>query len=326
MNLSRIKNRKWLILPILALCAMGVYFVLLRPLLGPAGASPIEMVMLGGLALFAVGTLLVGLFTLVRMIFSKDTVTLRKKLGGQLIFLSIVVLLFAALVLGSQWAVHTPAIRGADGQPLPGSIATLEKVKLGGVDQWIILRGQDVNKPVLLFLSGGPGASEAARVTRFNGELEKHFVVVIWEQRGCGKSYPSLNPKSDLTVEQYVSDVIELTDMLRNRFDEQKIYLVGHSWGSIIGVHAAQARPDLFHAYIGTAQMVDVRETDQMIYDMVLEHSRQTGDDKISQQTLQAQGEPPYLGKKSNPTLFHAVRTRIQHLRIPEYQERRIPT
>ena len=82
-----------------------------------------------------------------------------------MIFLFSIVLLFAAIVLSSQWAAHTPAILGADGQPLPGSIATLEKVKLGGVDQWIILRGQDVNKPVLLFLSGGPGASEAARVT-----------------------------------------------------------------------------------------------------------------------------------------------------------------
>jgi len=97
-----------------------------------------------------------------------------------------------------------------------------------------------VNKPVLLFLSGGPGASEAARVLRFNSELEKHFVVVIWEQRGCGKAYPSYNPKTDLTIEQYVSDVIELSEILRQRFDEQKIYLVGRSWETIIGVLAAQ--------------------------------------------------------------------------------------
>ncbi|MBE0699048.1 MAG: alpha/beta hydrolase [Anaerolineaceae bacterium] len=169
-------------------------------------------------------------------------------------------------------------------------------MKLGGVDQWLIIRGQDVDKPVLLFLSGGPGASEAARVLRFNSELEKHFVVVIWEQRGCGKSYPSLNPKSDLTIGQYVLDTIDLTDMLRSRFSEQKIYLVGHSWGTIIGVRAAQQRPDLYHAYVGTAQMVDVLETDQMIYKMVMEHSRQAGDTQFVQ-NLEAQGEPPYLGK-----------------------------
>ncbi|HAE60479.1 MAG TPA: alpha/beta hydrolase [Anaerolineae bacterium] len=220
----------------------------------------------------------------------------QNKLGGCMIFLLIPILLLVGFVLVSQWTAHTPAILGADGQPLSGSIASLEKIKLGGVDQWLIIRGYDVNKPVLLFLSGGPGASEAARVLRFNSELEKHFVVVIWEQRGCGKSYPSLNPKSDLTVDQYVADLIELTDILRERFDEQKIYLVGHSWGTIIGVRAAQQRPDLFHAYVGTAQMVDVRETDEMIYEMVLEHSRKTGDTAFVQ-TLEKQGPPPYFGK-----------------------------
>ena len=133
-------------------------------------------------------------------------------------------------------------------------------------------------------------------------------MVVIWEQRGCGKSYPSINPKSELTVDQYVSDIVELTEMLRARFDEEKIYLVGHSWGTIIGVQAAQARPDLFHAYVGTAQMVDVRETDQMIYDMVLEHSRQTGDTAVCANSA-GTGRTTLFREKSNPTLFYAFRT-----------------
>jgi pimeloyl-ACP methyl ester carboxylesterase len=213
-----------------------------------------------------------------------------------MVFVLIVIMLVIGVLLVSQWRAHTPPILGADGKPLPGSIAALEKVKLGGVNQWLIIRGHDVHKPVLLFLSGGPGASEAGRVLRFNAELEKHFVVVIWEQRGCGKSYPALRPKSALTVEQYVTDIIELTDMLRARFDEEKVYLVGHSWGTIIGARAVQAQPDLFHAYVGTAQMVNVQETDRMIYDMVLEHSRKTGDAKFVQ-TLEKQGPPPYFGK-----------------------------
>ncbi|MBE2235407.1 MAG: alpha/beta fold hydrolase, partial [Anaerolinea sp.] len=187
-----------------------------------------------------------------------------------MLLLLVPVVLLAALVAYSQWAAHTPAIAGPDGKPLPNSIASLEKVRLGGAEQWLIIRGQDVDKPVLLFLSGGPGASEAARVLRFNRELEKQFIVVIWEQRGCGKSYPA---RGDLTVKRYTSDVIELSELLRQRFDEQKIYLVGHSWGTIIGLRAAQERPDLFHAYVGTAQMVDVLETDRMIYDLVLAHS-----------------------------------------------------
>jgi len=290
----RILNRKWIAL-IIALGLIAAYFLWLCKLIGSASAALLELIVLGGLALFAVGSLLVSLYTLVRIVFSKDRAARQKKLGGHLSFLLIFLTLLAAIVLSSQWTAHTPAILGADGKPLPGSIAMLEKVQLGGVDQWLIIRGQNVNKPVLLFLSGGPGASEAARVLRFNQELEKHFVVVIWEQRGCGKSYPSLNPKSNLTLAQYTSDIIELSEMLRTRFDEKKIYLVGHSWGSIIGTRAVQERSDLFYAYIGTAQMVDVQETDQIIYDMVLNHSRKIGD-KGFVQTLEAQGMPPYYG------------------------------
>jgi pimeloyl-ACP methyl ester carboxylesterase len=290
------QSQKWLAWPLSVLVLIAAYFLFLRSLFGAALAAQIELIALGWLAVLVAGTLLVGLFTLVELVFVQNRAARLKKLGGQMLFLLILVVLLASIVLGSQWMAHTPAISGADGKPLPGSIASLEKVKLGGVDQWLIIRGQDVNKPILLFLSGGPGASEAARVLRFNSELEKHFVVVIWEQRGCGKSYPSINPKSDLTVDQYVADLLELTDILRERFDEQKIYLVGHSWGTIIGVRAAQQRPDLFHAYIGTSQMVDALETDLMIYDLVLEHSRKTGDADFVK-TLETQGPPPYFGK-----------------------------
>ena len=296
MNTSAFSSKKWFILTIAGLGVIAAYFLLLRKAMGITTAAQVELYILGGLVLAAAGTLLTSLFSLAMAVFSKDQAGWLKRIGGQMTFFVITVVLLAGLVLGSQWAAHTPAILGHDGQPLPGSIATLEKVELGGVEQWLIMRGQDVNKPVLLFLSGGPGASEAARVLRFNQELEKNFVVVIWEQRGCGKSYPSRNPQSALTIDQYTADIIELSNLLRDRFDEEKIYLVGHSWGTIIGVHAAQARPDLFHAYVGTAQMVDVLETDQYIYQLMMDHSRDTGDAKFIQ-TLQAQGQPPYLGR-----------------------------
>jgi pimeloyl-ACP methyl ester carboxylesterase len=276
--------------------ALLVYFASVRRLLKPASASQIEMIVLGGLALLLIAALLFALFTLVALAFARNRADWLKRLRGQMIFAATTIALLAVIVAASQWMAHTPPILGNDGKPLPTSIASMEKVKLGGVDQWLIIRGEDVNKPVLLFLSGGPGGSEAARVTRFNQELEKHFVVVIWEQRGCGKSYPSLNPKSDLTVDQYTSDIIELTDILRARFDENKIYLMGHSWGSIIGVRAVQERPDLFHAYIGSAQMVDVLETDKLIYQMMMEHSIKTGDGAFVK-TLETQGEPPYFDK-----------------------------
>ncbi len=209
----------------------------------------------------------------------------------------------ASAVAVTQWRAHTPPILGYDGSPLPGSIASLESLTLNGAKQWLIVRGHDVEKPVLLFLSGGPGSSEAARVLRFNQELEKEFVVVIWEQRGCGKSYPSLRPTSDLTVEQYTDDIVALSEYLQERFEEDKIYLVGHSWGSIIGVRAAQQRPDLFHAYVGTAQMVNVLESDQIIYEKMVAYAKQT-DDRNYLQSLEKQGPPPYGGK--NPIIPYA--------------------
>lgn len=282
--------------PLTAFLVLAIYFLVVRRATGLATASQIELIMLAALTLSFMGGLLAALFNLVKLIFSENRPASAKKFGDSMIFVLIVMALLIIFVAISQWTAHTPPILGTDGKPVPNSIASLEKVRLGGVDQWLIIRGQDVNKPVLLFLSGGPGASEAARVLRFNQELEKHFVVVIWEQRGCGKSYPSLYAQSNLTVDQYVSDLIELTHMLRERFDEKKIYLVGHSWGTVIGVRAAQKQPDLFHAYIGTSQMVDVLETDQMIYQMMMDHSRRTGDTAFVK-SLETQGEPPYFGK-----------------------------
>jgi pimeloyl-ACP methyl ester carboxylesterase len=111
-------------------------------------------------------------------------------------FMLIPAILLFAFVLYSQWTAHTPVILGADGDPLPGSIASLEKVKLGGVDQWLIIHGHDVNKPVLLFLSGGPGASEAARVLRFNAEKE----LIFFEDSGHGMIWQETDKFHNLMV------------------------------------------------------------------------------------------------------------------------------
>lgn len=217
----------------------------------------------------------------------------------------------------------TEPITDAEGNPVKGSIASLEKIKLGGVDQWLTIRGYDAGNPVLLFLSGGPGASELGRVRYYSEPLEEHFTLVVWEQRGAGKSFPSVRPKEDVTVEQYTADIVELSEYLAERFNQEKIYLLGHSWGTIIGVHAAQARPDLFHAYIGAAQMVNVRETDQIIYRELLRHAQKTGDIKFANRLLEL-GEPPYFGK--NPVMkYKDVLARdygvfqVPHIRSQDY-------
>ena len=194
----------------------------------------------------------------------------------------------------------TAPITDTEGNPVEGSIASLEKIELGGVAQWLTIRGHDTDNPVLLYLSGGPGASELGRVRYFSESLEEHFTLVVWEQRGTGKSYAARRPREDLTIEQYTQDILELSEYLAERFNQKKVYLLGHSWGTVPGVYAAQAAPELFHAYIGAAQMVDIRETDQHIYKELLEYARKTGNAKYEGRLVDI-GPPPYVG--TNPVM-----------------------
>lgn len=187
----------------------------------------------------------------------------------------------------------TPPILGPGGQPVPGSIAELTNVRLGGKDQAILIRAHSPDLPVLLYLSGGPGQSDLGWSRVYFSELTQHFVVVGWDQRGAGKSYAALDPTRTWTLEQVVSDTVELTNYLRVRFDEDKIYLMGESWGSVLGVLAVQQHPELYHAWIGSGQMVSPHETDRRIYHDLLAYADRTGDAALRRE-LEAYGEPPY--------------------------------
>lgn len=198
-------------------------------------------------------------------------------------------------VLISQASTFTPLITDADGNEIPGSIATLEKVELNGSQQWVSIRGKDVNKPVLLFLAGGPGGSQLVTERRALGELEDHFVVVNWEQPGAGKSFHAVDV-STLTPERYIQDGITLVNYLRERFDEEKVYVFGESWGSVLGIWMVQRNPELFHAYIGSGQMVAFLENDLICYDFVMDLMQKQGNlEKLEQ--LEKQGPPPYYGR-----------------------------
>ena len=211
------------------------------------------------------------------------------------IFITMIVLAAVLIAIFIVMPAGTEAIVDSEGEIIKGSIAEMKEIKLGGVDQWLLIRGEDKNNPVILMLSGGPGSSELGRFLKFNQELEKDFVVVNWEQRGCGKSFSASADKSSLTIEQYVSDVNELSEYLKTKFNKEKIYLLGHSWGTIIGTMAVQEKPENFHAYIGAAQMVNVKKTDQYMYDFVLESAKSKGEDKKVKKMIDA-GPPPYFG------------------------------
>jgi pimeloyl-ACP methyl ester carboxylesterase len=199
----------------------------------------------------------------------------------------------AALAVMNAIPARTPPVLDADGNPIPGSIAELTHVHLGGQEQAIMLHGRSAELPVLLYLSGGPGQSDLAYSRVLLADLAQDFIVVGWDQRGAGKSYAALDPTNNLTLDQAVADTIELTNYLRQRFDEEKIYLMGESWGTTLGVLAVQQRPDLYHAWIGSSQMVSQRETDRQLYRDILALAERNGDTALRDQML-AFGEPPY--------------------------------
>jgi pimeloyl-ACP methyl ester carboxylesterase len=155
----------------------------------------------------------------------------------------------------------------------PNGIAELQPVELNGYPQWLLIRGQDVSKPLLLFLNGGPGESNMWTAHYAMKELEQHFVCVNWDQRGTGKSFRPGPPPETMTIDQFVKDTIALIELLRARFGQQKVLLLGHSWGSMLAMKVAAARPDLLYAVIGMGQFVDGKRGEDLSYRYVLERA-----------------------------------------------------
>ena len=151
----------------------------------------------------------------------------------------------------------TPPFRGPRGEVLSGSIAEVAYRRLGGIDQWVMVRGESVANPPLILLHGGPGLSETALFRYFNAPLEKSFTVVYWDQRGAGKSFDPAIPRSSMTVEQVLSDLDELVDAVCARLGKTKVAIFGHSWGSALGVLYAARFPEKVAAYVGSGQIGD---------------------------------------------------------------------
>jgi pimeloyl-ACP methyl ester carboxylesterase len=213
---------------------------------------------------------------------------------GLAISLGGILLVSLIAIAASQYFAQTPPIVDEQGKPIPGSIATLEKVNLNGTEQWITIRGQDASKPVLLLLGmGGPGGGGFATRSLFE-PLEKDFVVVAWDEPGTGKSYHAV-PISTLTPQRFVEDAHALTLYLCERFHQDKIYVYGVSWTSILGVWLVQEYPDLYYAYIGNGQMVNTTENDIMGYELAIDYLTEKGELRSAEE-LRRNGPPPYTG------------------------------
>lgn len=181
----------------------------------------------------------------------------------------------------------TPTIHSKTGR----SINILLPMKLGGVTQWATIRGHDTDNPILLYVHGGPGMSDMGVIRQFIPELEEHFVVVHWSQRGAGKSYSHELLADHMTVEQFVSDLEELIEYLVRRFGRQRLYLVGQSWGTALCMRLVKRCPELVHAYVGVNQVVDREKEEFRSYHAALKLARERGNRKAVAQ-LESIGEP----------------------------------
>lgn len=205
----------------------------------------------------------------------------------RLLLISAVVLaigLLAAVIVASPGRL--PLQKDAAGKLLPGAVSDIVRMPIGGVEQGMIIRGADVNNPVMLMLHGGPGSPEYPMLGKAAEMLESRFTVCYWDQRGAGMSYDASIPPQSMTLDQLVSDTREVTQYLLDRFDVQKVYLLGHSWGSYLGVYAAKAHPELYHAFIGMGQVADQLASEQRAYDYMLRIAKETGDTTLQDKLL----------------------------------------
>jgi len=191
---------------------------------------------------------------------------------------------------------HTPPFRHPGGGLVDGSIAEVAYLRLGGLEQWVMIRGESVDNPPLIVLHGGPGLSETAFLRYFDAPLEKAFTVVYWDQRGAGRSYDHRIPRWSMTVAQFMEDLDELVEVIRERLGKKPVVIFGHSWGSALGALYAARFPQKVALYVGGAQIGDWASAESSSYAFALAEARRRGNDKALRQ-LTAMGPPPYSAK-----------------------------
>jgi pimeloyl-ACP methyl ester carboxylesterase len=207
-------------------------------------------------------------------------------------------LLVGVVAIADGWLTfgHTEPFRGPDGKVLANSVAEAKYVRLGGVDQWVMIRGENVANPLLIVLHGGPGMSEMGFFRHYNAPLERDFTVVNWDQRGTGKSFDREIPRSSMTLDQFVADLDELVDLVRRRFGQEKVVILGHSWGSALGAIYAARFPGKVSVYVGAAQIGDAAAGESLSYTYGLAEAERRHDDKALKK-LRAIGPPPYAAE-----------------------------
>ncbi|MDO5521595.1 MAG: alpha/beta hydrolase [bacterium] len=236
----------------------------------------------GGLVKIVIDLIRILIKKIVNKPLSNPITLIRKDAIFELSFL----LLSISVVVITQLVVTTPSIKGKD------SIAILNKIKVNGRNEWISIRGEHKDAPILLFLAGGPGGTQMAEVRYDLAQLEKNFVVVNWDQPGSGKSFGCTSTKK-ISIDTYIEDGIAVTEYLMNMMDKNEIYLIGESWGSALGIMLIKEKPEYYAGFVGTGQMVAFRETEERDYDLALKYLEKNGDESTYRRLVK-QGRPWY--------------------------------
>ncbi|WP_103068820.1 alpha/beta fold hydrolase [Aquimarina sediminis] len=194
------------------------------------------------------------------------------------IVIGIIAILFAFLYFNSTES--TPQFKDEQGRVIKNSIAEMKYITIGGVEQFVLIRGNNKNNPLLLILHGGPGAPELPMFRKHNRVLENHFTVAYWDQRGAGKSTSPDILENSFTLQQSIVDAHELTKYLKREYQKEKIFLFGHSWGSLLGLKTVSEFPDDYFAFIGTGQMVNQPKSDSLSYEFIKKTAQRLNDKK----------------------------------------------
>lgn len=232
-------------------------------------------------------------------------------LALKIILIAILFIIVAAIALVILKGKGKPIkLVDKNGRPYANSISVREKITVNDSEQYMFITGEDRNKPVLLFLHGGPGSPEVA-LHRFEPgkRLEEKFVVCYWEQRGAGISYGAKLSPEKMTVDLMISDTIAVTEYLMKRFGQKRIYIMGHSWGSYLGIKVIQAKPEYYKAYFGIGQVAHQKLSERFAYEYMVEHANEMKDLKAVEEFRKFDINDP-----SFPTSKYILSTRTKYM------------
>lgn len=239
----------------------------------------------------------------------RDSIKTFTKKATKMILIITITLLVCILIITGGLQILSPGkprpYLNQTGNLLAKSLSEKVFINVGGVKQGMFIKSKDSTHPVLLYLHGG--MPDYFLTQKYPTGLEDYFTVVWWEQRGSGISYSTDIVKETITLEQLINDVLEVTNYLRHRFGQEKIYLMGHSGGTFIGIQVVARAPELYHAYMGVAQMSDQLKSEKTAYNYMLKHYEKKENKKMVRKLLAA----PVM--EGTPDAYLKLRDKAMH-------------